>query len=377
MHYDKKICLALGILLVGIVAALFFRNESGAGQQPPQLADADALDAKIADKPVRPYDARQTGESPRQPTVVSNAGNPQPQFTYDGFDSESRNGGNFARPAEFTQPAPPQPIKPKAAGKQLARNPSPDPNAAWNAVGKSAPARNVSRTSTVGMRTYRVKRGDTLSGIAQKFLGSSRRYNEIFNANRNVLRTPNSLREGMILRIPDQKANEPSLDEPIAKTSARSRIRKNSAVRKTEGRILTNSATTRRTASAPNTPTISDKRFVPVRRSPFLLGRRNGFVSRFSNNNGTPPAATGSQARSADAGSRNPVTILPPPNGTPAATTDGRRPRMYVVQKGDSLERIARRMYGTRKATSKILEANRDRLKDANHLRAGMKIVLP
>jgi nucleoid-associated protein YgaU len=50
---------------------------------------------------------------------------------------------------------------------------------------------------------------------------------------------------------------------------------------------------------------------------------------------------------------------------------------MYVVQKGDSLERIARRMYGTRKATSKILEANRDRLKDANHLRAGMKIVLP
>jgi nucleoid-associated protein YgaU len=50
---------------------------------------------------------------------------------------------------------------------------------------------------------------------------------------------------------------------------------------------------------------------------------------------------------------------------------------VYVVKKGDSLERIARRIYGTPRATSKILEANRDRLKDANHLRAGMTIVLP
>ena len=280
MHHDKKICLALGILLVGIVAALFFRNESGAGQQPPQLADAKSLDAQIADRTVRPYDATRPTDTAKQPTVVSNAGVLQPQFTYDGFDSKSSKADGSVRPVEFTQLGPPEPIKPKAnAGIQLAQNP--DPNAAWTASGTSRTrsarrTRNVSRTTFAGMRTYRVKKGDTLSGIAQRMLGSSRRYHEIYNANRDVLRTPNSVREGMILRIPERKsarpaANEPDDDsDPIAKSP---RKRKSAATSR------------RRIASAPNTPTISDKRFIPVRRSPFLLGRRNGFVSRHGNGN--------------------------------------------------------------------------------------------
>jgi nucleoid-associated protein YgaU len=374
MHYDKKICLALGILLVGVVAALFFRNESGAGQQPPPLADAKAIDARIADKAVRPYDARHVaaaaGGGSEAGSVRHVAGDPQPQFTYDGFDSNGGKAGDFARPVDYKQFGPPEPIKPKTKGvARLARNPNPDPNAAWTAAGTSRTARNVSRTSAAGLRTYRVKRGDTLSRIAQKLLGTSRRYNEIYKANRDVLRTPNSLREGMILRIPErnaeQKANEPPVDEPIAKTSRRRRARASSRPR---------------TASAPNTPTIADRRFIPVRRSPFLLGRRNGFVSRFSNHDGSP-AANDSQASSAEGGSRKPVTILPPPNGSDRTQglrkSLGSEPRTYVVRKGDSLERIARRMYGTRRATNKILEANRDRLKSANHLRAGMKIVLP
>jgi nucleoid-associated protein YgaU len=360
MHYDKKICLALGILLVGVVAALFFRNESGAGQQAPKLADAKSIDARIADKSVRPYDASPPSESLKQPTVVSNGGNVQPQFTFDGFNSDRGKVSGFARPVEFTQLGPPEPIKPQAAaGTQLAQAPDPNPNDAWTATGTSTSqvarkTRNVSRTTSAGMRSYRVKKGDTLSGIALKFLGTSRRYNEIYKANRDVLRTPNSLREGMILRIPERQEARPSANDPIAKTSRKRNSRASSR---------------RRIASAPNTPTISDKRFIPVRRSPFLLGRRNGFVSRYSNN-APPPSTAGND-------DRKPVTILPPPSGKPHATTGGQRPRTYVVRKGDSLERIARKVYGTRRATGKILDANRDRLKDANHLRAGMKIVLP
>lgn len=359
MHHDKKICLALGILLVGIVAALFFRNESGAGQQAPQLADAKSIDAKIADKPVRPYDAAPAAKTPKQPAVASNAGDAQPQFTYNGFDSTSDKNGKFARPVDFTQLGPPEPIKPASAAIRLAQVPRPDPNAAWTTAGPSRTkaargTRSVSRTTTAGMQTYRVKKGDTLSGIARKFLGNSRRYNEIFKANRDVLRTPNSLREGMILRIPQRQEEQPSANDPIAKTS-----RRRNSTRTSRGR----------TASAAKTPMVSDRRFIPVRRSPFLLGRRNGFVSRFSRND-LPPSTSN------DAG-RKPVTILPPPGGKPAGATGGKRPRLYVVRKGDSLERIARRVYGTRRAVGTILQANRDRLKDANHLRAGMKIVLP
>jgi len=48
-----------------------------------------------------------------------------------------------------------------------------------------------------------------------------------------------------------------------------------------------------------------------------------------------------------------------------------------VVQPGDSLERIALKVYGSRSASEKIFSANRDRFKNRNVLRAGMTLVLP
>ncbi|MBI2825139.1 MAG: LysM peptidoglycan-binding domain-containing protein [Planctomycetia bacterium] len=54
----------------------------------------------------------------------------------------------------------------------------------------------------VGSRTYRVERGDTLSGIAKKIYGDARRYRELFEANRHQLTRPEDLREGAILIIP-------------------------------------------------------------------------------------------------------------------------------------------------------------------------------
>ena len=57
MHYDKKVSCALGILLVGIVTALFFRHEKTEATEVPALENPQSLDAKIARKSVRPYDA--------------------------------------------------------------------------------------------------------------------------------------------------------------------------------------------------------------------------------------------------------------------------------------------------------------------------------
>lgn len=49
---------------------------------------------------------------------------------------------------------------------------------------------------------YTVKSGDTLSKIAQQFLGSANRYNEIFEANRPMLNDPDEIYPGQTLRIP-------------------------------------------------------------------------------------------------------------------------------------------------------------------------------
>ncbi len=55
-------------------------------------------------------------------------------------------------------------------------------------------------------RTYTVMKGDTLSRIAKRELGSYQRWQEIYNANRNVIRDPNLLSIGMRLTIPGQSS---------------------------------------------------------------------------------------------------------------------------------------------------------------------------
>jgi nucleoid-associated protein YgaU len=70
-------------------------------------------------------------------------------------------------------------------------------------------------------RTYTVRRGDTLSKIAQHFLGDSNRYREIFEANRDQLQSPNArLRVGMTLRIP---AERPRTKRPASSTVSQSK----------------------------------------------------------------------------------------------------------------------------------------------------------
>lgn len=56
-------------------------------------------------------------------------------------------------------------------------------------------------------RFYTVKKGDTLSGIAKEVYGNASRYNEIFEANRPLLKDPDEIYPGQQLRIP-QKATQ-------------------------------------------------------------------------------------------------------------------------------------------------------------------------
>ena len=49
---------------------------------------------------------------------------------------------------------------------------------------------------------HTVAKGDTLSAIAKKTLGSANRYMEIFEANKPMLKHPDKIYPGQVLRIP-------------------------------------------------------------------------------------------------------------------------------------------------------------------------------
>ena len=51
-------------------------------------------------------------------------------------------------------------------------------------------------------RNYTVQSGDTLSRIAKEMLGDANAYMDIFNANRDLLSDPNTIKPGQVLKIP-------------------------------------------------------------------------------------------------------------------------------------------------------------------------------
>jgi nucleoid-associated protein YgaU len=51
-------------------------------------------------------------------------------------------------------------------------------------------------------RTYTVKSGDTLSKISKEMYGDANQYNRIFEANKPMLKDPDKIYPGQVLRIP-------------------------------------------------------------------------------------------------------------------------------------------------------------------------------
>ena len=49
----------------------------------------------------------------------------------------------------------------------------------------------------------------------------------------------------------------------------------------------------------------------------------------------------------------------------------------YVVQKGDTLEKIAKKFYGSTKKWYRIFKANKETLKSPDRIRPGQKLVIP
>lgn len=226
MHRDQKIGMALAVLLIGFAGAFCFRHEPIPPAQSLALNNAEELDLRIEHLPIRAYTEREGVRLPG--TSPENA----PPLEPDGPLSEvlvlplpiGENDGDiidlFA--------GPPEPLRVAAPPPPVIRRRQPDSTSEYFSelafeteardVVQPAPETEHSKSDpiaaelsdesgeTASDRTteYVVQPGDTLSGIALHFLGSTTRYTELFEANRDVLANPNSLRAGVVLRIPQR-----------------------------------------------------------------------------------------------------------------------------------------------------------------------------
>lgn len=64
------------------------------------------------------------------------------------------------------------------------------------------PAAAASAPAPAAEKTYTVKPGDTLSGIAKEHLGSANAYMKIFELNKDQLSDPDKIKPGQVLRLP-------------------------------------------------------------------------------------------------------------------------------------------------------------------------------
>lgn len=90
-------------------------------------------------------------------------------------------------------PTPEAPLtnSPQPQGLQVPTQPAPTP---------AAPA--VNQPAVVNYDSYQVKAGDTLSKISQQYYQDPKKFQQIYDANKDILKNPNQIKPGQTLKIP-------------------------------------------------------------------------------------------------------------------------------------------------------------------------------
>ena len=236
MHTDRKIGFAMGILLIGIVAALFFRNEPLLETDVSGIRRESELNERLRERDVAVY----LNESPEEVAGESAVDQPSPLLRDVLRNMNERNKSRpsavgssaVASAAELDgRPDPsldgfrrvkdaPDEVRETAIDVDESRDvqatPQKLPPLFPPAESENVPASSeTSASATISFQPpeefeeYTVKFGDTLSGIAQKTLGSPNRYSEIFEANRDRMASPDRLDIGKSLRIPRDASTPP------------------------------------------------------------------------------------------------------------------------------------------------------------------------
>ncbi len=381
MHRDQVVGLALAILLIGVVGAFCFRNDNDGELPEHQLEDPQKLDAEIARKDHAPYLTqpefdRSTTVSQQDHAPIANVTNfysdeelfdewDLPDFLKEQIEHEpvvakSTDTNQTTRPASLTKNKTPA-VNATQERIRSSPLPGPDHNAAWFV--KQRPTTNVARNQSSQYRIHRVQPGDTLTALSVQYLGAMSRFHEIYNANRDKLDSPNNLPVGADLRIPIVSR------ESFTVSAAQNSMDNNRADTNQNGETSSQAnqnrrPTTRSTGSLPTKPTFTQMAPVDILELEPLPLTPTIKTDKVKNNPQTPTSASATPADSSRLSGQT-------------SSVKQRPIRRYKVLPGDSLERIAIKIYGDRNQARKIFEANRHVLRNPHVVRAGTTIVLP
>ncbi|RLS56966.1 MAG: LysM peptidoglycan-binding domain-containing protein [Planctomycetota bacterium] len=185
MHRDTKLGLALAILVMGFAAALCFPRVTPTDVRDElTLTTASELDASIRMMPIRSYTDAENRTLPVPVTPVAEV----PPATEPTL-------------AEAT----PEPIVGLPPDQTATHQPSES--------GPISAHADAEPGASVPQRVYRVQPGDSLSRIARRELGSESHSERLFQANREVLSSPDRLVPGMELLIPEIEAPQRNPEE--------------------------------------------------------------------------------------------------------------------------------------------------------------------
>ncbi len=251
MPREQKVGFTILIMIIGFAGAFCFRRQPEREVAFPALQDESELNQLIAEYRLRPF----------LPGIDTNEAL-ESQMQLEEYLAMSLNAKKLA---SLEKKEVPQPIHSIDSSLNDSHNTS-QIEQQKRANVQTVPAKFQNKRLRGASQTHIVQPGDTLSGIAQKYLGSASRYLEIYEANQNILSGPDQLKLNMKLTIPVNGLKSKS--EPIkeARKSVSPGVSVKYKINKTKG---SKSKATSLANSASSKQQTKKKLFVPMKHSPF------------------------------------------------------------------------------------------------------------
>ncbi len=376
MQRDLKVGLSLAVLVLGVVGAFLFRREQAADTHKPTLKTAKKIDQRIAEGPRTPY---MTGDVEFDQDDESTAKERQ-----DGLTSGNRPAHamppNWLEDEEdpFQVDRPTHGESNLADGSQFA-----DSSIVPVQPRAGSTSRRTEPVENLAPQTHVIQSGESLSTIAAHYLGSQGRFQELYEANRDVLTDPNRLPLGATIVIPPQNniasKSQASTQGPL---TARSLAGYPEKVRGTITDVSTIEPISPHTDVAPidRTPDADKPSEQVATPTPVVPTQTREVRKMFApsrlpfSNNRTIPSNRVKKPLDPEGEDFSPAGATPTTDAS--APTPG-EPKLYQVRKGDSLEKISQKAYGNPKRAADIFAANRAQLASPDSVREGQELILP
>ncbi|MDD4980014.1 MAG: LysM peptidoglycan-binding domain-containing protein [Candidatus Omnitrophica bacterium] len=110
--------------------------------------------------------------------------------------------------------------KPKSTPEKVAEEETVQDSALWGNRGyltKNA-AMEALEAPAANVEKYQVQKGDTLQKISKKFYGTTKKWQAIYEANKDKLKGPNKIYPGQIIDVPANNLKQGASSEPLKET---------------------------------------------------------------------------------------------------------------------------------------------------------------